>query len=243
MIKVGICDDSLAQVEIIKTSLLNYGKNKSDSLFEINCYNGAFCLLDELEKGAKFDILLLDICMPGMSGTEIAKSVRKNKNKTEIIFITTSDEFAVDAFALKATHYILKPFSQDEFNEAILRAVTKISAECKKSLTIKTKDGFKEIDLRDIIFIESFSHIQTIHLIEAACEVRDSLKAILEQLKKASEGQFISPCKGYIINLKHAKTLSKNGFVMTAGHIIPMAKRSFPKIKEMYFNFKFGDKI
>ncbi|MDR3601423.1 MAG: response regulator [Desulfosporosinus sp.] len=54
-------------------------------------------------------MLLLNIGMPGIVGTQVAAEVRKRKDKSEVIFLTTSDEFAVDAFALKATHYLAKP--------------------------------------------------------------------------------------------------------------------------------------
>lgn len=64
-------------------------------------------------------MLLLDICMPGLLGTDIAREVRQRKDKTEIVFLTGSDEFAVEAFTLKAAHYLVKPFSQDEFDEAL----------------------------------------------------------------------------------------------------------------------------
>ena len=56
------------------------------------------------------DIVLLDVCMPGILGTEVAQELRKFSSSTEIIFLTTSDEFAMDAFAVKATDYLLKPF-------------------------------------------------------------------------------------------------------------------------------------
>lgn len=244
MIKIGICDDNYKQIEIIKDSLYSFEKENDENFnspFEISSFDNSFLLTSELDKGVKFDILLLDICMPGMLGTDVAKTVRKNKDITEIIFITTSDEFAVDAFALKAAHYLLKPFSREEFNEAIIRAIAKIST--KKTINIKTKDSFREICIDEILFIESFSHVLSIHLSTETLEIRDSLTSVLAQLNAAAVGQFISPCKGYIVNLKSVKMLSRDCFKLSGGQTIPLAGRSFAKIKEMYFNYKFGESL
>lgn len=107
--KIAICDDKIRQIEIIETSAYAYFLAKRIE-FKIDTFDKAFDFLDAHKKNS-YDLVLLDICMPGMLGTDVAKEIRQKKDNTEVVFLTTSDEFAIDAFTLRAAHYLLKPFT------------------------------------------------------------------------------------------------------------------------------------
>lgn len=244
MIKIAICDDKLDQIKIMRAALDHYEQENSDSNFDVSSFDNSFLFLEELENGAKFDILLLDICMPGVLGTELAKFVRKNKDKAEIIFITTSDDFAVDAFALKATHYLLKPFNQVQFNDAINMAIEHVQAKVDKSITFKCSGGIvASISLAVISYIESFSHEQIIHLTGGEIlETRQTLSGFIEQLDSLAKGQFISPCKGFIVNQNQIRTIAPDAITMKGGETVPIIKRMYRKTKDTYFEYMFGGK-
>ena len=140
---IAICDDLPAQSELIHTAALDYFSRHKEQEVEFSIYNNSLLFLDSLKSTGGFDILLLDICMPGINGTEVAREIRKRQDKCEIVFLTTSDEFAVDAFALKAAHYLLKPFTQELFDEAMDRALARF------------KNGeVKKIILKPLLFIK-----------------------------------------------------------------------------------------
>lgn len=67
----------------------------------------------------------MDICMPGVLGTDAAAEMLEKNPEMGVIFLTTSDDYAIEAFAMNATHYLLKPFSQEEFDAAVDRTVKK----------------------------------------------------------------------------------------------------------------------
>ena len=106
MLHIAICDDQPDQIQSIRRSSETYFQNKHDTV-SYETFDKSFSFVDAIEQGAVFDIVLLDVCMPGILGTEVARELRKYNRATEIIFLTTSDEFAVDAFAVKATDYLL----------------------------------------------------------------------------------------------------------------------------------------
>lgn len=238
MIKIGICDDRDDQRQDIKFMLETFLKEK-DFCYEIDTFCDGFSLIDEFEKGKIFDLLLLDICMPGLLGTEIAKSIRMRKDKTEIVFITSSDEFAVDAFALKATHYLIKPVTQKDFNEGLERAFNNILSNKSQILIIKIKNGIREISTDEIFYIESNSHTQTIYLENESVETRENISELLEKLLSLCGNQFGTPCKGFIVNFGKVKILQKNELILTNYKKVPISTRSFIKVKEQYFNFIF----
>lgn len=161
--RIAICDDKKDQIEIIKLALEKYLSCKQETA-ELYTFDKAFDFLDMQGKNA-FDLVLLDICMPGLLGTDVAREIRSRKDKTEIIFLTTSDEFAVDAFVFKAAHYLIKPFCQQDFDEAINRAIINIGDRATKTITFKCVGGSVEtVDKNIIQYIESNSHTQNIFL-------------------------------------------------------------------------------
>ena len=103
--------------------------------------------------------------MPNIDGTQVAADIRRRGAKTEIIFITTSDEFAVDAFALKAAHYLLKPFTQAQLDDALDRAMSRFSEHQTLSVSLRiVGKGVITLEINDILWIESNSHKQFVFL-------------------------------------------------------------------------------
>ena len=86
-------------------------------------YSSAFEMLDAFDKTGCPDIALLDICMPGMLGTELARDILRCSENTDIIFLTTSSDYAVDAFSLHAADYIQKPYTREKFGAALDRVI------------------------------------------------------------------------------------------------------------------------
>ena len=97
--------------------------------------------------------------MPGILGTEVARELRHQSNKMEIIFLTTSNEFAVDAFEVNAAHYLIKPFTQEAFHEAMDRAINHMEHLQVKMVSFKCpKDVVKAVEKDTICCIEGAAH-------------------------------------------------------------------------------------
>ena len=106
MLKIAICDDAAGDRERIAEDLRVYAAAHQEHGIETTVYSSAFAMLDAFEKAGCPDIVLLDICMPGMLGTELARDILRCSENTDILFLTTSSDYAVDAFALHAADYI-----------------------------------------------------------------------------------------------------------------------------------------
>ena len=94
MLRIAICDDRPEQLALIRPALRAHfapaGKRRSSPPSATPC-----CFW----KIRRRDIVLPDICMPGISGTDVAREIHVRRDKTEIVFLTASDEYAADAFA------------------------------------------------------------------------------------------------------------------------------------------------
>lgn len=191
MLHIAICDDQPDQIRSIRQSSERYFQDKQDTV-SYETFDNAFSFVDTINQGAIFDIVLLDVCMPGILGTEVAQELRKFSSSTEIIFLTTSDEFAMDAFAVKATDYLLKPFTQSQFNQAMDRAIAFIRQRSSAKIMLRLVGGGLCIEeISQILYFESHGHILQVHLADGTVlETRKSGQEIKDELDKIASGQF-----------------------------------------------------
>lgn len=239
MIRIAICDDILEQLQLIQKAAKTYFSDKNGHV-TYDLYDNAFDFIDDIEKRKAFDIILLDICMPGILGTDIAAQLRRDKIMSEIIFLTTSDEFAVEAFAVQAAHYLVKPFTQEQFNQAMVRALERIRARDSKRIIFRIPGGIQVEEMKDILFIESKGHMLSVYLKDGSIlQTRQPLGTLLEMLESMSPGQFVSPSKGYIVNQNSIKCI-KSSYIEIAGHQIPLPRGKFRQFQETYFDYIFS---
>ena len=241
--RVAICDDNPEQLNIIRAAVENYSERYPELSMQTALYDSPFLFIEEWSKNGNYDVLLLDICMPGILGTEVAKEIRQRNENLEIVFLTTSADFAVEAFSLKAAHYIVKPFSQERFDEAMDRAVEKHKNTMVKNITLKLRSGeARLVDLNEIMYVESFSHSQNIHLKTGEqIETRQTLSELQALFKEHAKEQFISPYKGYIVNQKSIRSIEPDNVTLKSGINIPIVRRNFKQIKDQYFAFIFDE--
>lgn len=239
MLHIAICDDLPDQVQMIQAAAEIYFQNKKETV-EYRTYTDGFAFTDAISQGCPFDIVLLDVCMPGILGTEVARALREKHSQAEIIFLTTSDEFAVDAFAVKATDYLLKPFTQAQFNKALDRAVSYIRQRSSAKIIFRlVGGGIRVEEIAQILFLESHGHVMEVYLADGSTlETRKSGQEMKADLDKIAPGQFLSPTKGYRVNLA-AIHLIKAEYVEIQGHQIPLGKRKYRDFQEQYFQFMF----
>ena len=114
MLKIAFCDDDLEILKELGILLDKYKKERGEDL-TCTVFQSPLELLAAIEKGFSFDILFLDILMPGENGIETAKEIRQYDNNMKIIFLTSSPEFAVQSYTVGAYFYQLKPVWEESF--------------------------------------------------------------------------------------------------------------------------------
>ena len=151
-----------------------------------------------------------------------------------IIFLTTSDEYAIEAFALNATHYLLKPFSQEQFDEAIDRAVKKTDERIFLSLVCV--DGVHRICVSEIASVESQSHYLYITLSSGeVLRPRMKISEIFEEIQEYPE--FFKVGASYVVNFNFVRSVSENTIKMLSGTTIPVPRRSIDEVQKKYMEF------
>ena len=137
------------------------------------------------EKEQRFTAAFLDIYMHGMSGMDAAKELRKTDADCLLIFTTTSTDHALEGFQVRALHYLVKPFSEEELSALLAEMLARLPRP-ESVLTVKVSGSDVRLCYRDIISAEHFAHRINIRTTALKTLVtRQSFKVFTEPLKKS----------------------------------------------------------
>jgi len=151
-----------------------------------------------------------------------------------VIFLTTSGEYAVEAFAMNATHYLLKPFTQEQFDTALDRAIKKI--EDQVLLSLECVNGVYRVRISEIVSIESRNHYLLLGLSSGeTLKLRMKLSQMFEEIQKYPE--FIRVGASYVVNLDFVRSISGNNIEMQCGVKIPVPRRSVEEVQRAYMEY------
>ena len=185
MLRIGICDDNREDIARIRELAVRFSEEHPETPVQIQAYGQPYDLLDEVEKSGGFDLYLLDVVMPHMTGVALARRLRERKERAEILFLTVSKEYAVDAFSVKAAGYLIKPVSKPDFDGAVLECIHRLLPENNPSLMLKSKDGLYRVPVGELVCVESFNHNQVCTLADGSVlAVSATMAELMEALKE-----------------------------------------------------------
>ncbi len=204
----------------------------------IRTFFSSFDLLEYLNQNGGFDLYLLDILMPQMKGVELAERIRARNEAAEILFLTSSPEYALDAFDVAACGYLLKPVHKERFGKALLAAASRLARPENPSLLLKTREGMRKILFRELVMVESFNHQRVCTLTDGSKAVTaDTLASLMERL--SGDSRFFSPHRAYIINMEYIAALNAADLLLSTGQRVPVARTSYAALKQAYVAYLF----
>ena len=233
MLRIAICDDSREDRKRILDFVRDYYK-KHDMDAQIDDFETAGTLLSAEET---YDIYLLDVIMPDMTGIEAAKRLVKKKEAPVIIFITSSLESAVDGYRVNASGFVLKPLAEKDFEETLKRVMEQNFKSREAAISIVHNRVPMELKLSRILYFENRLHRVYIVLKNGeVLSIHQKLNELQEELKPQT--CFLRCHQSYIVNLNHVEALEATGFVMTNGDMVPVSRNFYKKCKYVYYHFQ-----
>lgn len=239
MIRICLCDDEQEWIDIISSFVHDYFSRHENMDYTLTCFPDAMSLLDYIEKKGGFDICLLDVYMPLMLGTDLAREMRDKGDESRIAFLTTSKFHAIDAFSVRASDYILKPFEQDRIDKLFDELISQFAVDEHRLFTVRTREGFVNIKYNTIVYIELVSRRLFVHTVDG--EIIESLiiKSKFEEELSVliKEESFIHCQKSFVVNAKYVSRMENLQFVMESGDIVPISKRMYQDTKRQYVDY------
>ena len=233
MLKVAVCDDEQLYLNKSLAMLEEYA-NEHDVEIAAEHFLISSELLDRMEAGERYDIYLLDIYMPGVSGMSVATELRSRGVRSPIIFLTSSTEHAVEAFGVDATHYLLKPYSRQNFFGAMDKAVQSISAHSEETIVLKIGGEYQNVSVSDILYCEAANNYQRLRLKNGdELLVRMTSSELYDLLE--GFGCFHRCGRSYILNLNQVKKVTANSAVLKNAAELPLPRAAVAPLRTAFF--------
>lgn len=235
MMKIAICDDERDFLNQMEQYIHRY-RTETGITVELSLFKDGDSFLS-VSKKQDFHACFLDIVMPFINGMEIARELRKNNTPMKLIFVTSSAEFAVESYEVKADNYLLKPLSYEKFKAVLDDIHTGLSTEAK-SLIIKTGIGYQRLFLKEIEYLEAMNKNVIITLRNGSTiETREPLYHFEEKLL---DDDFFKCHRSYLVNIHQMATFNSSSIEMNSGKRIPIARGYAESLKNTYFRIMFG---
>jgi DNA-binding LytR/AlgR family response regulator len=187
--------------------------------------------LAHVRSGAKVDACFLDIVMPEMSGVVLAEKLREDGFTGEIIFLTTSNEYAAESYAVGAFSYLVKPAAADRVRD-ILHKLKKRKSEAEDGILVKSGGQVRRILFQDISYIEAMLHKVHFRLTDGfEVEANATFREITGQL--LDDPRFVQCHRSFIVNMNDITAISGWKLILRSGKNLPIS-RSYPCIKKNF---------
>ena len=237
MIKIAVCDDSPDFLQRA-VDMVERWSEQSRTPAEIYRFDNGDALLAK-NAVTHMDIIFLDIIMPLQNGIDTAKELRQSDNAVKIIFLTSSPEFALESYEVKAQGYLLKPVTYEKIKETLDECSHDFEAEAK-NIVLKTAFGYQKLYFHDIEYLEAQNKrvvffLRTGKTVEAAQPLH-----FLEDKITENDG-FFKCHRSYLVYMPNVDHFSMTEIMTKSGRSIPIARGYGKAFKEAYFAFVFKD--
>lgn len=230
---IAICDDDTQDIQIIEEAIVKVLKTK-EILFSIKKYLNPYELLDQMEnKDVVFHIVFLDILMDGINGIQLANKIRRINKKVDIVFITTSSEYALESFNTYPLQYLLKPIDPEKLLKTIEKSISfwRLSST---SLLVKSRFGQTLILVNDIDYVEVYRHTIKFHMKDDICVCSGNLSDIEKRLPKEI---FVRCHKSYIVNMSQISEIKRYSISLRNGLDIPIGRPRYAFVQTSFVEF------
>lgn len=226
--RVAICDDDETQLQLLQ-SLISKWSRTAGQPCEIQVFSSAETFLFAYDEEKTYDILLLDVEMSGLSGIGLARRIREDNQRAEIIFITSHFEFVSEGYEVDALHYLVKPVPEDKLMQVLAKAALRLSTE-PPSLVIGCDDETIRLYESDILYAESLLHYLSIHTGKGEYKIRETISAFEKRLTD----DFFRIHRSYLVSLKHVTGISRTSVTLDGDMVLPLARGKYDALNRAF---------
>lgn len=238
--KIIVCDDSKEDLAGINGLLAKYKQINAGARFDVLQFTDSNTLYQKIPEEEHGNIYILDMIMENKTGIDLGSLIRGIDGQSIIIYITSSDDYALEAYHVHAIRYLLKPIREELFFEALDYALADLSKTKKDVMyQIKTKKGLVSIPYARIEYIENYSRTLHIYLTDQSTIqsifIRKSFDEEIRQLTQ--DKRFLQVHKSFLVNMDHINQLTPKTIIMESGKDIPVSKAKAADVKKKYLLF------
>ena len=237
--RIAICDDEASCRARVLDVAHDYVEERKDKDVVFDTYSDPNALLEATRAGVTYDIYVLDIVMPDVNGISLGQAIREQGIDGKIIYLTSSKEYAIESFRVRAFDYILKPIEKDTFFKVMDEVINSIHIKRDRCAIIKTKDGNARVSFDSILYaalsnrtlIYHLSDSRTVESTTLRCSFSDAVGELL------CDSRFEQCGVSTVVNLHHVTSVENEGVVFNSGERLFLNAKLCRKLRVAWNNY------
>ena len=233
--RIALCDDSAQQLEQIHSMILQWHDRPAD--LSVSCYDNGDSLL-QAHSANPFDIIFLDVIMPLLNGMETAAELRQTDKSVKLVFLTSSAEYAIEAFSVKASNYLLKPLKPEKLHRCLDELAEELQVAARK-ICIKGSHALHRISVEDIEYVEA-QNKRILFVLTNGQNISSSEPLYAYEEKLTREDGFFKCSRSFIVNIHRIDTFTAKEIRTQSGARISISRGCQKEFEQAYFSVLFG---
>lgn len=218
--KIAICDDSAVDRDYTAGMVEAWAKDREISLI-LRKFPSAEAFLFQYAEEKDWDILLLDIEMGALDGVSMAKSVRKENEAVQIVFLTGYSDYIAEGYEVAALHYLMKPIKSEKLRVVLDRAAEKRKQQ-DRCLNLELSGEMVRLPFYEIRYLEVRQNYVTLH-----AKREYTVKRTLGEFEKELDQRFFRVGRSLILNLKDVRRVTRTGVRLSDGTVLPLPRGAY----------------
>lgn len=229
-----ICEDEQLYQKSICQKIDEWKKQTNYLGIEVLCYTSSEDFLEQWRRGISADILFLDILFGHeLDGMSVARYIRESDQSVPIVFITNSDAYVKDGYAVRAFRYLNKPVSYGDIAQCLDVAYKQYTIAHNEYLILSNVGRRLAIRYEDILYVEAQSPYVLIHMCKQSVPIKIRCR-FSDFVLRLPEEPFVLCHRSYVVNIVHVRRIKRNELMLSSGEVLPISR---PYLSDIYTAF------
>lgn len=228
-LRIAICDDSAADRDYLAGLARRWAGQRLHTV-QLTLYPSAESFLFAYAEDKTVQILLLDIEMGQMDGVTMARTLRKDNDGVQIIFITGYSDYIADGYEVEALHYLMKPVDESKLFSVLDRAADKLCRN-EQFLTLELSGEMVRLPVYQIRYAEVQGNYVTVH-----AKSDYTAKMTLSELETRLDDSFFRLGRSALVNLGYVARVTKTAVTLNDGSVLPLPRGAYDRINRAIIN-------
>lgn len=238
MLRIAVCDDEEKQLNEIAELLETYFQSRHSLKGQVETFRSGGLLLDQAAVAGGFDFYILDILMPELNGIETGRRLRALGEGGEIIYLTSSNDFAADSYDVRAFFYLLKPVDENKLFQVLDRAVKTLNQRRSSAIVVATADGPRRILLEHIRYVERVGRCMRYYCTDDVVDSQ-SIRASFREMAAPllADRRFCLCGASFVLNFQHVTGVSGQTALLDNGQAVSLPRTAATEFKKAWGNY------
>lgn len=227
--QIAVCDDSQSDREYVSGLVREWSKTWGTEI-HMDLFPSAEAFLFHYAEHKNYDILILDIEMGEMDGVSLAKTLRRENETVQIIFLTGYSDYIAEGYEVAALHYLMKPVKKEKLFSVLDRAADKVQKN-ETVLNLESGGEMVRVPIHQLRYADVMGNYVTLHAKEEY-----TVKMTLSELEKQLDERFYRAGRSVIVNLTAIIRVTKTEIKLSDGTAIPLPRGAYEGVNRAIIN-------